>query len=335
MKSLFSFGFPLFLRIIIPGIFGTVILIPLIASISVKIGVDLEIFGNSLVNKGLLLAIFTLSIGLLVNFLDDFIYKIYEGYFCWPKRLRNYLTNKLNKKIKKKLQQAESTEDKNEYNMLWDWLLRFPLKKEKEKPETEAILPTKLGNILLSYESYPESRYGIETIFYWPRLWMALDKETRKEINTTWSEADCITYISFICLCSAVFYFFAFIFDLINIPTLILGPIGKPVNSITFGEIAISPLFFLVKAIVLLLLTKLFYLISLPLHVKNGNNFQALFDLHRDKLEKIFPIKVSDDDVWNEAWAYLKYGLIKCKKCSNFYPKDIKKCPHCKSLKKS
>lgn len=223
MKALFSFGFSFFLRAIIPGVVGVFALSPLFCTIGFKLGINLSSSKTFLFNIGLLITVLALSIGFLLVFLDDIIYKIFEGLIFYPKFIRKWLTNRLNKKIKRKSQKAQRTDDEIEKKKLWRWLIMFPLKEEIEKTETEAVLPTKLGNILYSYESYPKSRYGIDAIFFWHRIWLAVDKETRKEINTIWSEADSVTYISFIFFIASVLNFLAFIFDLLNIPTLFLG----------------------------------------------------------------------------------------------------------------
>jgi hypothetical protein len=328
MKSLLSFGFPFLLRVIIPGLVGTVTLSPLIVSIGIKVGIDLK----TLLIKGLLFTALSLSIGFIVYFLDDYVYKIFEGYIWWPKFLRIYFTERLNKKISRKMKESDSTEDETKKKMLWEWLMRFPLKKGKGKTETEALLPTKLGNIICSYEDYPASRYRIRAVFYWPRLWLMLDAETRKEINNIWAEADCLIYISFVLLWASILYFGGFILHYFNIPTMIFGPTGKRLDDLTLGVLTFCPLFFLIVAIILLILCYLFYLLSLPLHVRNGNFFESLFDLYRDRIEKILTIKENRpyySDLWEETWSYLKYKLKKCSRCGKYYPCDMVQCPYC------
>lgn len=313
MKSLLSFGFPFLLRTIIPGMVGTLALSPLIAAAGIKIDIA-ETLGKSLSSIGLLFVGFSLSIGFLLSFVDDTMYKIFEGYICWPTFIRRYLTKRLNKRIKRKIKKANATQDEIEKKILWDWLMRFPLKKESKKVETEAVLPTMLGNILSSYEDYPESRYGIIAIFFWPRLWLSVDNETRKEINTIWAEADCVTYISFILFWAFMLYLLVFIFSSFDIPTLILGSIGKPVTSLAIGAIVMlfTPTLFLVLAIVSIVLSYVFYRLSLPLHVRNGTFFQSLFDLHRDKLGEMHQINKIEEElksnIWRKTFNYLKYG---------------------------
>jgi hypothetical protein len=53
---------------------------------------------------------------------------------------------------------------------------RYPLPEDEED-----VLPTTLGNILLAGESYARSRYGMDTIFFWPRLFPLLPERFQAE----------------------------------------------------------------------------------------------------------------------------------------------------------
>lgn len=43
------------------------------------------------------------------------------------------------------------------------------------------VLPTRLGNILLAGERYAASRYGIDTIYFWPRLYPLLPEQFQRD----------------------------------------------------------------------------------------------------------------------------------------------------------
>lgn len=315
MKGLLSFGLPFLFKVIIPGIVGAIAVSPLIVSIGIRCGVDAELSKTMQLIIGLLFTGLTLSIGFAVYFLDDYIYRIFEGYLWWPKRLRLNLTKRLNEEIVKLREKIDKTEDKFEKQLLWERLMRFPLKMKEggTEPETEAVLPTRLGNILCSYESYPRSRYGINAIFFWPRLWLSIDDETRKEMNAIWAEADCLTYISFILLCTSILYLLAaFIFNLLDIQVCVFASIGKLFGwSSIIGDIILL----VVVGITSLISSHLFYRLSLKFHERNGAFFQSLFDLYRDKLKEmtqLYKIEAElKNNMWEKTWAYLKYGQKK------------------------
>lgn len=50
-------------------------------------------------------------------------------------------------------------------------------KTRKGFPKRESILPTELGNVIRSFENYPQWQYGMSAITLWPRLLAAIDKE--------------------------------------------------------------------------------------------------------------------------------------------------------------
>lgn len=47
------------------------------------------------------------------------------------------------------------------------------------------ILPTRLGNILLAGERYAEDRYGIDTIYFWPRLYPLLPEAFKRDYEAS------------------------------------------------------------------------------------------------------------------------------------------------------
>lgn len=59
---------------------------------------------------------------------------------------------------------------------------RYPLIDDSEDGDNEAdILPTRLGNILLAAERYPLSHYGMDAIYFWPRLFPLLPQQFQQD----------------------------------------------------------------------------------------------------------------------------------------------------------
>src|SRR5262249_2356964 len=71
----------------------------------------------------------------------------------------------------------------------------YPINKDGE---AYVQYPTRLGNIIESFENYPNVKYGLDSVFYWYRLWVVLDKDLREEIDSAQAVVDSTVYISFV-----------------------------------------------------------------------------------------------------------------------------------------
>ncbi|WP_171172131.1 hypothetical protein [Streptomyces sp. I05A-00742] len=65
-------------------------------------------------------------------------------------------------------------EERAEHGRLTARLRRFPA--------PDALMPTRLGNVLRAAESRPTDKYGLDAVAVWPHLWLLLPDTTRKEI---------------------------------------------------------------------------------------------------------------------------------------------------------
>jgi hypothetical protein len=57
-------------------------------------------------------------------------------------------------------------------------------------PARSRIMPTRIGNILCAAELKPSSKYGIDSIVCWPRLWLLLPTENRNDLTAARSALD-------------------------------------------------------------------------------------------------------------------------------------------------
>jgi len=110
------------------------------------------------------------------------IIRIYEG--CWPLRLRRWFIS-LPKwgegwvwmEKSKKRRQAEKIGDWSAYNNLHVQLFNdFPTKADR-------LMPMRLGNVLRAAEDYSKSSYGMDSIFWWPRLFPLMPEAVQKDID--------------------------------------------------------------------------------------------------------------------------------------------------------
>jgi hypothetical protein len=320
-----SFGFSFFIRVFVPGAFAALMISPFHQYVSVS---D---FGDKWYEFYLFVAII---FGLLSIFIGDQIYKFFEGYLFWPAWLRNASTKHLNEKIVKMHARYNSTASEMEQVILMGRLMRFPLKEDakEDEPRFEAIMPTKLGNILYAYEHYPNSRYGIDSIFFWPMFWLSLDKDSRKEIDEQWVFADCLTYISFWSLFLGAVYVLVLIADIWGIPAMVTHFFQPGFSFVSpLSERARHALYLTMSAL-LIGISRGSYLVSLRHHIRNGTFYQAIFAIKRDEVKYELMLRETDRDWWYEMWVYLQYKMVKCRQCGNYYPKESLKnniCNNC------
>ena len=311
MKSLFGFGFPFFIRVLVPGLFASVAILPFYKFILVaKFPSDTDYF-----------AVTATVFGLIATFMGDHIYRVLEGYLCWPNWLRKRCTQRLNDKIQRLYGRYRATTDAVEKRVIEGYLNRFPLKEDarENEPWNLAEMPTMLGNILRSYESYPKSRYGIRSIYFWPVFWLSLDKDTRKEIDELWVFADCLTYVSLTSLVLGFAYLLLFVFDATGVASNVLLFMGiQGAVLINLGCSAKYVLYF-GMALCLFFASRLSYLLSLRHHMRNGGFYEAIFALKKDEIREKLAMRESDRLFWDEMWSYLKYKLIKCSKCQKYF----------------
>jgi hypothetical protein len=64
----------------------------------------------------------------------------------------------------------------------------------------QEVLPTLFGNVLKAAESYPSDteRYGIDSVFFWPRLYTVLPAELRNDLGNARSSMDFMVNLSFL-----------------------------------------------------------------------------------------------------------------------------------------
>lgn len=121
------------------------------------------------------------------------VIKFIEGYWpSWMGFLRRRLIRRQRHGFMQKEQrwqnlaikqdkQGLTPEEMDEFVTL-DWQLRqFPTRPER-------LMPTKLGNLLRAAEEQPLNKYGLDAVICWPRLWLVLPDDVRKELQESRSE---------------------------------------------------------------------------------------------------------------------------------------------------
>lgn len=143
----------------------------------------------------------------------------------------------------------------------------FPLDAVRSMPGV--VWPTRLGNLIAAYEQYPSLKYGLDAVFFWPRIWVSIDQPLREEIDNQQAQADGLLYsvLAFV-LSGAAFALYS------------LTDIGWPTGSLPEAfNVADGPI-----SVACLIAAFIVYRISLHTHRQFGELFKAVFDQHKDKL---------------------------------------------------
>ncbi|HEX8776368.1 MAG TPA: hypothetical protein VF735_22550 [Pyrinomonadaceae bacterium] len=162
--------------------------------------------------------------------------------------------------------------------------------------DEKLVLPTRLGNVIRSFESYADIQYNMEAVTLWPRLVAKLDKEYSGEIDGTKTSFD------FMLNCSALSAVLALL-------VLIVGLIyPTPLTSLQ------SALLWLVEINVFLAAAFFFYRLSIDRAKAWGHTVKAAFDLYRwDLLKQLgysrLPQTVAEERaLWRNISLRMSYG---------------------------
>lgn len=130
-------------------------------------------------------------------------------------------------------------------------------------PVREAeLLPTRLGNVLRAAEAYPgdDERYGLDAVFFWPRLYLVLPTEVRTQVEEYRSGVDRMVVLASLA---------------VAFPVVALAPVGLAGT----GWRA-----WLLGCVVALLVAVLTYRAAVSAAVGFGDVVRACFDLYRHTL---------------------------------------------------
>jgi hypothetical protein len=261
-----------------------------------------------------------LILGLFLSLFRNVIYRVYEGRLLWPARVHDALTARLDRKVRKQLARSKGVQSSSARRReLWYWLRIFPL---NEKGDPTATRPTILGNILEGYETYPDRRYGMDSIFFWYRLWPTLPDNFVNHADMAAAGADMLMSASASAFLTGLAFGILGGLEILTKTIPALGAIQFLARLPGAGTI-------FMLAILYLVLFYLFYRSSLPLHRANGEFYKAAFDLYRNNIKNITEISAKEKAAWYKTWSYLQYMYVQCKSCKKYFYAEEKKCPYC------
>lgn len=195
MKLPFSFGINLLFRLVFPGIVLALVLAPGIEAL-------LRWSDNQVEPLAYVPAVAVL-LGWLLSLCDMPIYMIYEGRRFWPQPLlRRGIRREQRRleRLQRKADEALDQGDRGRYVELSIQIAQFPL---DERGERHATMPTRLGNLICEYELYPRQKYGLDSVFFFYRIWVTIPEDLREEIDGKQAAVDGALYTACVLLLAA------------------------------------------------------------------------------------------------------------------------------------
>ncbi len=309
-EKLLVVKFPVLMQIVFPGLLATGAIYPSVVWALRKLPREPDYLW-----RGGAYVILVILLGALVSLAGDEIYKVYEGRVRWPQRLFDWARKLEQARIKRLRERADAASAAGNHvksGECWFELRAYPIDADGDP---EARFPTRVGNILAGYEDYPNNRYGMDSIFYWPRLWLQLDKDKKEEIEGQWCVADGFLTLSAISFGAAILW----------TAQALIAVLGTFSQSLPFGDSGWA----LLGAAGWLVAGFFWYRASLPFHRKNGEIFKSIFDLYRDKVWSMTSLKPDEKQAWKSAWGYLQYLILRCPNCGSFNDYGRAKCWKC------
>ncbi len=289
MEKTTAFGLPFFYRIALPGGIATVLSLPLLGRVLPQIGISPDALTAGAVAFGLL-------VGFLLDLLDDDIYKIFEGVRWWPRWLRDWRTSRWQSHVDRLIAQCDAAKDDAVgLGAIWSELTDFP---QTSRGRPQATRPTRLGNIIAGYESYPHHRYGMNGTVYWPRLWTTLARDVRETIDRDWASADALVHLT------AAFVLVGVAYIVTGVISLLAAASG---GSVIFesNDVRLTAVY---AGFILVVALYVPYRLSLGAQRRNGATFRSTFDLYRGNLITISLPQADEWKRWDELGDRLLYA---------------------------
>jgi hypothetical protein len=268
-----AFATDVFRRVVLPGIVLSAALHPLISHWIPAIQ------GQYGVGPTTLIVAEIIVLGLGISSATQWIYYVYEGFRLeWLTKLAGRFNRSRLARKQHRLLDIQgnrefddlTTREKEEVTKIYEYLTDFPLVRLDGGSTTYfPERPTRLGNIIATYELYAESRYGVDGVDFWYHFLNLAPDATRKEFDEKYSFAESMVLASFAGALAAALHFMV----------LVGFAIGKISVSLVLFRLSTGTVPSVLLMLFGLLVWFLFYLASLPAHREAGAALRALIDL--------------------------------------------------------
>jgi hypothetical protein len=128
------------------------------------------------------------------------------------------------------------------------------------------ILPTQLGNVIRSFEYYPDKEYGMDAIALWPRLVASIDKDYAVSVDDAKTSFDFMLNASFLSGLTSL--------------AILLAGLANPDAIVA----RVGPTLWVIEIAIFVFFSSCFYRLSIQRAAAWGGMVKGAFDLYRNKL---------------------------------------------------
>ena len=310
----------------------------------------------------LITLVFTLMIGFTLMGLNTFLYKLLEGYYLLERFPGRHYKHAI--KLRKRQREFEVRDqcadrlfdlNKNEQDLVAkarreeqinrlrrssrDLKASF---KQDYPSRTDAVLPTRFGNILKSSEQYAGENYRIDSVVMWPRLIHVIAPEYYRKLDESNNGLAFIVNCMVLALLLALLSLGAAGYrgyqtnwgslppaqtqqqvprSISEESAVTAAPSAAPASQAQ--GVGGSPFLYVGGAVIFMGIAWFFYNASLPAARQYGNLFRSAFDLFRfDLLTQLrLPLptdEVADTLLWEQLSGFLALGELDATRANPF-----------------
>jgi hypothetical protein len=271
VKLPLEFGIKLVFRLVFAGVILAAALVPAVHGSLHAIGVAIRF--------EYLFPIEVIVWGWAILISDMRIYMLFEGRRYWPSVARRFFMRRQQRRLDGLKAQIDAGPGSDRRKYL-EAGVDYGLYPVDNGGDAYVAHPTMLGNIIESFETYPKVKYGLDSVFYWYRLWVVLDKDIREEIDNSQSLVDSTVYVTFALYASAIILL---VYGAATTSAALLERwLGWP-HALHLPYIPSAPVL-CGLAFLCALAGFLVYHSSLTAHAQFGELFKSVFDQFRSRL---------------------------------------------------
>lgn len=190
-----GFGIGFFYRVLLPGVLAVILLAPVR-----PIGALVWLGVSDLADKTAIFFLIVFAAGLVLSSARHVIYYAAEGFY-WVPWAHRFFRRTLQKRVasvhqeltaltRKRTSAKLSARERLREMHLYEFLSDFPVSTKDGRVQYRVEGPTRIGNVIASYELYADDRYGIDGVFYWFHLRFAAEAPVQAELDRAEAIAD-------------------------------------------------------------------------------------------------------------------------------------------------